>query len=94
MTKVNEVAALYKQLKSEWSSSHRNLTKCEKLLSDLKVFCSYLNISSILLIYILFIARINKSNFSTNIKYHCIQTRTFTSKRCFGDWCAMGHRGK
>lgn len=37
MSKINEVTTLYKQLKTEWNSSHRNLSKCEKLLSDLKV---------------------------------------------------------
>ncbi|KAF2882093.1 hypothetical protein ILUMI_24096 [Ignelater luminosus] len=36
MSKLNEVAALYKQLKSEWASSSPNLSKCEKLLADLK----------------------------------------------------------
>ncbi|XP_030745789.1 26S proteasome non-ATPase regulatory subunit 8-like [Sitophilus oryzae] len=37
MSKISEVAALSKQLKSEWNSSHRNLSKCEKLLTDLKL---------------------------------------------------------
>ncbi|KAJ8936947.1 hypothetical protein NQ318_015565 [Aromia moschata] len=37
MSKVNEVSALYKQLKSEWNTANPNLSKCEKLLSDLKL---------------------------------------------------------
>ncbi|XP_066245050.1 26S proteasome non-ATPase regulatory subunit 8-like [Euwallacea similis] len=37
MSKVNEITTLYKQLKSEWTSSHKNLSKCENLLSDLKL---------------------------------------------------------
>ncbi|XP_050308137.1 26S proteasome non-ATPase regulatory subunit 8-like [Anthonomus grandis grandis] len=37
MSKINEAANLYKQLKSEWTSSHKNLGKCEKLLADLKL---------------------------------------------------------
>jgi len=37
MSKINEVATLYKQLKTEWTSSSKNLSKCEKLLSDLKL---------------------------------------------------------
>nr|AEE62145.1 unknown [Dendroctonus ponderosae] len=37
MSKINEVASLCKQLESEWHSSHRNLSKCEKLLTDLKL---------------------------------------------------------
>ncbi|CAG9762892.1 unnamed protein product [Ceutorhynchus assimilis] len=36
MTKINEVTSLYKQLKAEWTS-HKNLSKCEKLLSELKL---------------------------------------------------------
>lgn len=37
MSKVSEVSALYKQLKTEWNTASPNLSKCEKLLSDLKV---------------------------------------------------------
>ncbi|XP_060532598.1 26S proteasome non-ATPase regulatory subunit 8 [Cylas formicarius] len=37
MSKINEVASLYKQLKSEWNSPSKNLSKCSKLLSDLKL---------------------------------------------------------
>lgn len=37
MAKVNDVAALYNQLKSEWSASKPNLNKCEQLLGELKV---------------------------------------------------------
>lgn len=37
MAKVNEVANLYKQLKSEWNTTNPNLSKCEKLLSTLKL---------------------------------------------------------
>ncbi|KAJ8949660.1 hypothetical protein NQ314_008121 [Rhamnusium bicolor] len=37
MSKVNEVSALYKQLKSEWNTANPNLSKCENLLSDLKL---------------------------------------------------------
>ncbi|CAH1159339.1 unnamed protein product [Phaedon cochleariae] len=42
MSKVNEVAALYKQLKSEWNTTNPNLSKCEKLLSDLKIELTHL----------------------------------------------------
>lgn len=37
MSKINDVTALYKQLKSEWSNSKPNLAKVEQLLSELKV---------------------------------------------------------
>lgn len=37
MSNVNQVTALYKQLKTEWNTSNPNLSKCGKLLSDLKV---------------------------------------------------------
>jgi len=37
MSRINEVASLYKQLKAEWGASHPNLSKCEKLLADLKL---------------------------------------------------------
>lgn len=39
MSKVNDVASLYKLLKAEWGASKPNLSKCGQLLSDLKV-CS------------------------------------------------------
>ncbi|CAH0561009.1 unnamed protein product [Brassicogethes aeneus] len=42
MSKINEVAALYKQLKAEWGQSSPNLSKCEKLLSDLKLELTHL----------------------------------------------------
>lgn len=42
MAKVNEVATLFKQLKSEWNTSNPNLSKCEKLLSDLKLELTHL----------------------------------------------------
>jgi len=37
MSGINEVAALYKQLKTEWGTPKPNLSKCEKLLADLKL---------------------------------------------------------
>jgi len=37
MAGLNDVANLYKTLKQEWSVAKPNLTKCEKLLSDLKL---------------------------------------------------------
>jgi len=37
MSGINEVATLYKNLKSEWSQPKPNLSKCEKLLNDLKL---------------------------------------------------------
>lgn len=37
MSKVNDVATLYKQLKAEWGATKPNLSKCGQLLSDLKV---------------------------------------------------------
>lgn len=39
MSKVNDVATLYKQLKAEWGATKPNLSKCGQLLSDLKVNC-------------------------------------------------------
>lgn len=40
MSKVSDVTALYKQLKSEWNASKPNLNKCEQLLGELKVIIS------------------------------------------------------
>ena len=37
MSTINDVATIYKQLKSEWNSSKPNLAKTEQLLSELKV---------------------------------------------------------
>lgn len=37
MPALNEIVALCKQLKSEWSTPKPNLSKCEHLLSELKV---------------------------------------------------------
>lgn len=37
MSNINDVATLYKQLKSEWSTPNPNLSKCEELLSRLKI---------------------------------------------------------
>ncbi|CAH1101913.1 unnamed protein product [Psylliodes chrysocephalus] len=42
MSKVNEVADLYKQLKSEWNTKNPNLSKCEKFLSQLKLELTHL----------------------------------------------------
>ncbi|KAJ3658650.1 hypothetical protein Zmor_010377 [Zophobas morio] len=37
MSTINDVATIYKQLKSEWNSSKPNLAKTEQLLSELKL---------------------------------------------------------
>ncbi|XP_022911337.1 26S proteasome non-ATPase regulatory subunit 8-like [Onthophagus taurus] len=37
MPGLNDVAALYKQLKSEWNTPKPNLSKCEHLLAELKI---------------------------------------------------------
>lgn len=37
MSALNDTVALYKQVKTEWSSSKPNLSKCGKLLAELKV---------------------------------------------------------
>ena len=37
MSKFNDTVVLYKQLKSEWSNSKPNLSKCQQLLNELKV---------------------------------------------------------
>ncbi|XP_017783750.1 PREDICTED: 26S proteasome non-ATPase regulatory subunit 8-like [Nicrophorus vespilloides] len=37
MSVINDVATLYKQLKLEWGTAKPNLSKCEKLLADLKI---------------------------------------------------------
>lgn len=37
MAALNNVVSLYKQLKTEWSTPKPNLSKCGKLLADLKV---------------------------------------------------------
>lgn len=69
MSKVNEVANLYKQLKVEWNTANPNLSKCEKLLSDLKVGFTFFYLKKFAF---LFLAGTNTFNVSSNIKCVCL----------------------